>query len=77
MSNSYKEYASKEYVKEEILNSVADWNQTDVTSLDYIKNKPDETDALNLVMEEGFVEPLADVDGTIYTTPDGNIYTLD
>lgn len=51
-------------------------------SHDYVKTCidstiPDETDALNLLMEEGFVEPLADVDGTIYTTPDGDIYTLD
>ena len=55
-----------------------DENAKMLATQEYVDNTiPDETDALNLLMEEGFVEPLADVDGTIYTTPDGDIYTLD
>lgn len=54
----------------------SDWNQTDETALDFIKNKPDESDALALLAEVGFVEPVADADGSIYTDENGNIYTL-
>lgn len=54
----------------------SDWNQSDETSRDFIKNKPDESDALALLAEVGFVEPVADADGSIYTDENGNIYTL-
>lgn len=53
-----------------------DWNQNDETALDFIKNKPDEEDALALLAEMGFVEPVVATDGSIYTDENGNIYTL-
>lgn len=33
-------------------------------------------DAFQIVVENGVIEPLAAVDGTIYTSPNGVIYTL-
>lgn len=60
--------------KDELIQS--DWNETDESSLAFIKNKPDESDALALLAEVGFVEPVADADGSIYTDENGNIYTL-
>lgn len=53
-----------------------DWNQNDSTAQDFIKNKPDEEDALALLVEVGFVEPAVAADGSIYTDENGNIYTL-
>ena len=53
-----------------------DWNQTDEASADFIKNKPDEFDALEIVAEMGFIEPVADENGNIYANENGNIYTL-
>lgn len=63
-------------ISEAITNSVADWSQTDETAPDYIKNKPDEDDALELVAEMGLVSPLAASDGSIYTDENGVVYTL-
>lgn len=54
----------------------SDWNQTDETKPDFIKNKPNEKDALELVAEIGLVVPIADDDGNVYTDENGNIYTL-
>lgn len=53
-----------------------DWAETDETSLSYIKNKPDENDALALVTEMGLVEPVAAEDGSIYTDENGVVYSL-
>jgi hypothetical protein len=53
-----------------------DWDETDETSLSYIKNKPDEMDALEIVAQMGLVEPTAANDGSIYTDENGVIYTL-
>ena len=54
----------------------ADWDQTDSTAKDYIKNKPDEMDALLLVSEMGFVVPVVDADGNIYLDEEDNILTI-
>jgi hypothetical protein len=61
---------------DEIKDAKADWDQTDETALDFIKNKPDEEDALASLVEVGFIEPVSDADGSIYTDENGNIYTL-
>jgi hypothetical protein len=60
--------------KSELVQS--DWNQNDPNALDYIKNKPDEQDALILLVEVGFVELAVAADGSIYTDENGKIYTL-
>ena len=52
------------------------WDQNDSTQLDYIKNKPDENDALELVSELGLVEPVLAEDGSIYTDENGVLYTI-
>lgn len=52
------------------------WDQNDNTQLDYIKNKPDENDALELVSELGLVEPVLAEDGSIYTDENGVLYTI-
>ena len=53
-----------------------DWNQNDETAKDYIKNKPNEQDALELVAELGLVSPVASDDGSIYTDENGALYSL-
>lgn len=65
--------------KLQIIGSVtkqSDWEQTDETAPDFIKNKPDEDDALELIAEMGVVEPIAAADGSIYTDKNGVIYAL-
>lgn len=63
-------------INEALLNSQADWDQTDSTKPDYIKNKPDENDALELVSEMGLAEPVFAEDGSVYTDENGVLYTL-
>ena len=63
-------------INEALLNSQADWSQTDNTKPDYIKNKPDENDALELVSEMGLAEPVFAEDGSVYTDKNGVLYTL-
>lgn len=65
-----------EQISTAIQESVADWSQTDETAANYIKNKPNETDALELVAEMGLVTPVAASDGSIYTDENGDVYTL-
>ena len=66
--------------KLQILGSIgalqSDWNQTDEKSHDFIKNKPDEIDALEIVAEMGLVDPVSAEDGSIYTDENGVLYTL-
>lgn len=54
----------------------ADWKQTDETAMDFIKNKPNENDALELAIETGLIEPRATSDGAIFTDKNGVIYSL-
>lgn len=53
-----------------------DWKQTDETAMDFIKNKPAEEDALALLMEMNFINPVAAADGSIYTDNNGAMYSL-
>lgn len=50
-----------------------DWEQTDETAPDFIKNKPDEMDALALVSEMEFVAPVVDEDNSVYLDDSNNI----
>lgn len=57
----------------------SDWNQNDESVVDFIKNKPevaDDDDALDILVELKFVEPIAALDGLVYTDNTGRIYTL-
>ena len=54
----------------------SDWNQTDETAMDFIKNKPDEDDALEIASEMGLVEPVTFNDGFVCTDENGAIFTL-
>jgi hypothetical protein len=54
----------------------SDWAQTDESAIDFIKNKPDEDDAMELMLELDVVAPAAADDGSLYTDEDGVIYTL-
>lgn len=65
--------------KLQILDSItkqADWNQTDETQKDYIKNKPNEAEALELVVRMGLTSPAIANDGSLYTDKNGMVYTL-
>ena len=52
---------------ETIINAVKSWVRNDAFTAE---------DALDIAIEMDFVQPLAAIDGTIYTSPDGDIYTL-
>lgn len=61
----------------------ADWNQTDETKPDFIKNKPDlnievatNEDVLALLATQNIVTPVVDAMGTIYTDNNQNILTI-
>lgn len=55
----------------------SDWDQTDETQPDFIKNKPDEMDALLLVSEMDLTEPaLVDADNNVYLDESDNILIL-
>lgn len=54
----------------------ADWKQTDETAMDFIKNKPNEDDALALLAETGFIDPVAAADGSVFTDSNGALYSL-
>lgn len=63
-------------INEALLNSQADWNQIDNTQPDFIKNKPDEDDAIELLIEMNIVEPVVSENGSIYTDENDAIYTI-
>lgn len=63
-------------ISEALLNSQADWNQIDNTQPDFIKNKPDEDDAIELLIEMNIVEPVVSENGSIYTDENDAIYTI-
>ena len=56
----------------------SDWDQTDETQPDFIKNKPDEMDALALVAELNLISQPAFVDeeGNVYLDEEGNVITV-
>jgi hypothetical protein len=52
---------------ETIIHAVKTWVRHDAFTAD---------DAFEVVMELGVIEPVRATDGTIYTSPNGDIYTL-
>ena len=57
----------------------ADWNQSDSTRTDFIKNKPvemTEDDAFNMLVELSVIVPVVNEDGAIYTDENGAILTI-
>lgn len=57
----------------------SDWNQSDSTQIDFIKNKPleeTEDDAMEMLAEMGIIDPVIDEDGAIYTDENGAILTI-
>lgn len=54
-------------VIETLINAVKSWVKHDAFTAD---------DALDMATEMNVIEPLRAIDGTIYTAPDGAIYTL-
>ena len=57
----------------------ADWNQSDSTRTDFIKNKPVEMtkdDAFNMLVELSVIVPVVNKDGAIYTDENGAILTI-
>ena len=57
----------------------SDWNQSDSTQIDFIKNKPvemTEDDAFNMLVELSVIVPVVNEDGTIYTDENGAILTI-
>lgn len=53
---------------ETIIYAIKSWVRNDAFTAD---------EALDMAIEMKFVEPLRAIDGTIYTAPDGAIYTFD
>lgn len=55
----------------------SNWDQTDETAQDFIKNKPDEMDALLLVSEMSLAEPaMVDANNNVYLDESDNILIL-
>ena len=57
----------------------SDWEQTDETAMDFIKNKPyeeTEDDALELLVEMGVLEAITNEEGFILTDENNNILTI-
>lgn len=50
-----------------IIHAIKSWVRNDAFTAD---------EALDLMLENNFIEPVRAVDGTIYTAPNGDIYTL-
>lgn len=53
-----------------------DWDQIDETQPDFIKNKPDEVDALEVACETGLIDPVTASDGSIFVDANGAVFTL-
>lgn len=65
--------------KLQILDSItkqADWNQTDETQKDFIRNKPNEEEALAILAEMEFITPVTAADNSVFTDSNGVLYTL-
>ena len=57
----------------------SDWDQSDETAPDYIKNKPleeTEDDAMKMLAEMGIIDPVTDEEGNVFTDESGNILTI-
>ena len=58
---------------------VPDWNQSNETAADYIKNKPliaTNDDAIDFLAEMGMIIPVTNSNGEILTSPSNEIYSL-
>lgn len=63
--------------KEDIPTQVqADWNQTDSTAIDFVKNKPDADMALEVLAETGTAVPVTNENNVLYTNDNGKLYIL-
>lgn len=58
------------------INIQVDWTQNDETAIDYIKNKPDENDAIQLAIETELISPIATASGEILTDKNKTVFTL-
>jgi hypothetical protein len=57
----------------------SDWNQTDTTKLDYIKNKPEmvsDEELFNWLAEADIIQPVATTTGELYVNNNNEIYVL-
>ena len=54
----------------------SDWSEDNETSPAFIKNKPTEEDAMELISELGLIEPVIAEDGSIYIDENGAIYSI-
>ena len=52
---------------ETIIYAIKSWVKNDAFTAD---------DALEVILEDGFIKPMRAIDGTIYTAPNGDIYIL-
>ena len=80
ISAAHADIASVQYVQS-ILSSLevqADWNQSDTNALDYIKNKPDVTDASNLTSGTVAIGrlPVGTTANTVAAGDDSRFYTI-
>lgn len=74
-TNEYKEKLTNIEAGAQV-NVQPDWLQTDETAMDFIKNKPDEEDALAILSEINFVNPVMASDGSVFTDNNGALYTI-
>ena len=54
----------------------ADWDEVDEASPAFIKNKPDELDALEILVEMNMVSPTVSDDNSVFTDENGAMYSL-
>lgn len=54
----------------------ADWNENDETAIDYIKNKPNENNAIRLAIETELISPVATASGEILTDNNSTVITM-
>lgn len=74
LAKGYTDKKIKDFITGEETQS--DWKETDESSLSFIKNKPNEDDALALLMETGFIEPVTAADGSVFVDSNGALYSL-
>ena len=56
--------------------SVSDFSETDESSPAFIKNKPTEEDAMELLAEMDIIQPMADENGALYVDENNTIYVI-
>ena len=66
-------------ILQKLKSSRSNWNQTDPTALDYIKNRPSEVtsdDIIDWMGESNVIIPLVSSSGIVYTTNDDKVLIL-